>query len=76
MPEYEIETLWELVREVQDQKTGGYEVDFDIKPNLEKARAGDGFFTIIDVQSTEPDPRAELNGEWWFDADGKLMQVL
>lgn len=72
----EIETVHELVQEVSNQRTGGYEVDFDIKPNQERARAGDGFFLIIDVQSTEPDPEVSVNGEWWFWNDGKVMQVL
>ena len=71
----EINTVWDLVQEVQNSKTGGYEVDFDIKPNMEKSRVpGGGFWTVITVESTEPG--SQINGEWWFDADGKVMQVL
>lgn len=69
----EINTVTELCAAVQTSKTGGYEVDFDIKPNMERSRAGDGFFLVIEVSSTESD---FPNGEYWFWADGTVMQVL
>lgn len=72
----EINTLADLVRAVSNSKTGGYEVDFDIKPNLERARSGDGFFLVIEVNSTEPFPPFEgINGEYWFWDDNTVMQV-
>jgi hypothetical protein len=70
----DIDTIQELVEGVRNSKTGGYEVDFNVLPNQERARAGDGFFLIIQVQDTEPG--SALNGEWWFWADGTVMQVL
>jgi len=73
--DYEVNTLAELVRAVSDLKTGGYEVKFDIKPNMERSRAGDGFFLVIDVETTEPDVTG-INGEWWFWDDHSVMQVL
>lgn len=72
----DINNLLELVNAVRDGLTGGYEVDFTIHPQREAHRDGDGFFTVIDVQSTEPDPVYSVNGQWWFDADGHVMQVL
>lgn len=73
--EDEINTLADLVRAVSDTKTGGYEVDFDIKPNLNKARAGDGFFLVIEVEFYETD-RVFCSGEYWFWSDNTVMQVL
>lgn len=72
----EIETLLELVQAVRDSRTGGYEVDFDIKTNMERSRTGEGFFLVVDVKSSEPNPETPLNGEWWFCDDGQVMQVL
>lgn len=72
------QTLQDLVEAVCDAKTGGYEVDFDIRPNQDKARAGDGFFLLVDVRMLGwvEGLTNILNGEWWFDADGQVMQVL
>lgn len=67
-------TVEQLVREVSNQRTGGYDVEFDIKPNLEKARAGELFFLLIEIRNSEPGTM--LDGEWWFDADGIEIQVL
>jgi hypothetical protein len=72
----EINTLGQLLREVQDQKTGGYEVDVDVWPNRERSRSGDGFFLVIEIQSNEPDPLCNINGQWWFWDDDTVMQVL
>lgn len=72
----EIDTLAELVREVSNHRTGGYDVEFDIQPNLEKARTDDGFFLIIKVTSTDPNPDITINGEWWFWDDNTVMQAL
>lgn len=73
-----IETLLELVEVVREHKTGGYDVEFDIEPNTDKARAGDSFFLVINVQSTMPWNEIDdsINGQWWFWADGRVMQVL
>lgn len=84
MDAYTINTLSDLVRTVSDMRTGGYDVEFDIKPNQEKARSGDGFFLIVEVSYSEPGvmvvspPRVypSVDGEWWFDADNNVMQVL
>jgi hypothetical protein len=78
----QISTINELVIEIANQRTGGYEVEFEIKPNMEKARhstplnnpQGPWFFTIIEVSDSEPG--TGLNGEWWFWADGTVYQVL
>jgi hypothetical protein len=70
----EINNLSDLVRAVSASRTGGYEVDFDIKPNLDKARAGDGFFLVIVVEFHEPD-RSRDSGEYWFWDDDTIMQV-
>jgi hypothetical protein len=70
----EINTLSELVREVSNSRTGGYEVDFEIQPNSERSRAGEEFFLVIKVETTEPG--SPLAGEWWFFADNTVMQVL
>lgn len=71
---YEINDLGDLMRAIQDSLTGGYIVDTEIKPNMEKSRYGDGFFLVIDVSASEPD--SYLSGEYWFDADDNVMQVL
>lgn len=74
----DINTLSDLVRSTSDARTMGYEVDFEIKPNLEKARSGDGFFLLIEVRTLGwvEGVSNVLNGEWWFDADNQVMQVL
>ena len=72
---YDINNLSDLVRAARDIKTGGYEVTFEIKPNLDRARSGDGFFLIIETSSDEPNVTG-FNGEWWFDDDDLVMQVL
>jgi hypothetical protein len=73
--EEEIDNLLQLVQAVSASRTGGYEVDFDIKPNLAKARSGDGFFLVIEVTFHEPDMERE-SGEYWFFEDGTIMQVM
>lgn len=70
----DIEYLGELVREVRNDRTGGYDVEFEILPQQEEHRSGDGFFLVIRVSSTEPG--SIVNGEWWFDDDDFVMQVL
>jgi hypothetical protein len=74
---YEIKTLGQLMRAAQDMKTGGYIVDLEIMPNMERSRhpGNDGFFLVIQAESTEPDITG-FNGEWWFWADDTVMQVL
>ncbi len=72
----QIETVADLVRWVSDAKTGGYIADFEIQPNQERARVDGGFFLIIDVRHTEPGDEYNIDGEWWFDADSKVVQVL
>lgn len=71
---YEVETLGELVRAVRDQVTGGYSIDFTIRPNEEQSRCGEGFFLVIDVQDS--DPNSMLSGQWWFFDNDTVMQVL
>lgn len=70
----DIEHLGELVREVRNDRTGGYEVEFEILPQQEEHRSDDGFFLVIRVAST--DPGSVANGEWWFDDEDYVMQVL
>ena len=79
MSDVEVNTVFELVQEVQNSKTGGYEVDFNILPNTYVASgtkaAGDRtFWTVIEVTFHEPD--LFLSGQYWFWADGTVMQVL
>ena len=70
----EIETALELLEAIRDVKTGGYEVDINVKPIMKRFRAGDGtFFLVVDVRSTWP---GFLDGEYWFESDGTVMQVL
>ena len=73
MDNYEINTVADLVRAVMDQKTGGYDVDFNILPN--RYRAGpDAFWLVIEVDSNHPD--TNIGGQYWFWADNTVMQVL
>ena len=71
----DIDTLTELASCVQDVKTAGYDVEFDIHPREDKGRAGDGFFLIVAVTTNYPEGSG-IEGEWWFDADYIVMQVL
>lgn len=70
----EIANVIQLCDAVRNSHTGGYNVDFEIQPNREQFRAGDGFWLVIEVRDSEPD--SEINGQWWFDATGEVMQVL
>jgi hypothetical protein len=70
----EINDLGTLMRAVQDEGTGGYDVDVDVWPNRERTRSGDGFFLVIELQSKNPG--SVLNGQWWFWDDNTVMQVL
>jgi hypothetical protein len=75
MNHYDINSVGDLVRAASDIRTGGYEADLDIRPNLDKARAGDGFFLIIEATTTEPNVTGFI-GEYWFWDDNTVMQVL
>jgi hypothetical protein len=66
----DINTLAELVTAVSDTKTAGYVGDFFIEPRRERY----GSFTVVDVFTNEPN--SSLNGQWWFDGDFNVMQVL
>ena len=68
-----VNTLSELVEEVANANTGGYDIGFNVLPHKKSHRHGDGFFLVIDVSSNEPN--SILTGEWWFDADHNVMQV-
>lgn len=70
-----IDTLLQLVEEVRDLRTGGYDVEFDVLPNREAHRVGDGFFTVIKVSTNYP-VGSTIEGNWWFDAEGLVVQVL
>ena len=72
--DYEINSVGDLMRAVQSSRTGGYEVDLEVKPNQERSRAGDGFFLVILATTTEP--CSGFNGEYWFWDDNSVMQVL
>lgn len=72
----EINTLPQLVRAVSQQRTAGYDVDFEIMPNQERSRAGDGFFLVIKVTDNFPDLDGSLGGEYWFWDDDTIMQVM
>lgn len=65
-----VDTLSQLVRAVSHSKTRGYDVTFNIQPD----RKGYGGFLVIRVSDNDPDTR--LNGEWWFDSENGVMQVL
>lgn len=73
--EDEINTLDELIRAISDVKTAGYFVDIDIRPREEKYRAGTDAFWLVVVVSTNY-PNSTLEGDWWFDADSRVVQVL
>ena len=71
----EINTLDELVREVCEERTGGYDVEFDILPRRESFRADwAGFWLVVEVTSSRP--TSLVNGQWWFDEDNDVTQVL
>ncbi len=72
---YEVNSVGDLMRAAQSSRTGGYEVDLEVKPNQERSRAGqDGFFLVILATTTEP--CSGFNGEYWFWNDDTVMQVL
>lgn len=73
--QFDIQVVEDLVRAASDLRTMGYDVDFDIQPNLERARVLDGFFLVILTNTNHPDIVGFV-GEWWFDADGYVTQVL
>jgi hypothetical protein len=56
-----------------DEKTGGYDVDFNILPNTYRA-GPDAFWLVIAVDSNHPD--SNLPGQYWFWGDDTVMQVL
>ena len=70
----EINDVAGLMRAIQDETTGGYDVDVDVWPNRERTRSGTGFFLVIGVESNHPS--SEVHGEWWFWDDNTVMQVL
>lgn len=61
-----METLLDLVTAWQDQVTRGYDVDVRVK-----GRAEHGFM-VIDI--TDTDPQTELAGQWWLDANGRIIE--
>lgn len=74
----EIDTIHDLVWAVSQVKTMGYEIDFDILPNTEQARTDGGFFLLVEVRmlSWVEGISNLVNGQWWFDDDGEVIQVL
>lgn len=83
-----IETLGDLMRAVATATFGGYGDNFDIGATNEHSSQRDSFkgggFLIIEV-STDSSRSEEIItdyvgcsifGEWWFDADDRVMQVL
>jgi len=71
--EEEINTVGDLVREVMDEKTGGYDVDFNILPNTYRA-GPESFWLVIEVDSNNPE--CTFAGQYWFWDDNTVMQVL
>lgn len=70
----DIDTVVDLMQQVRDDLTGGYDAEVSVLPQREAHRAGDGFFLVMDVRSNDPGSR--VTGEWWFDDDGRVVQVL
>lgn len=82
--EDQITTLNELVFQVSQVRTAGYDVEFDILPNREATRIGstDLFFLVINVISNQPVnpalPEPSIDGQWWFNPHDNFVldQVL
>lgn len=74
----EINTLSELIRAVSQARFGGYYVDMDIKQ--EHSEGGWLIIHVYTGQSDMPVIRdyvgADLFGEFWFDDNDAIMQVL
>jgi hypothetical protein len=69
----EINTINELVQAVADAKARDFDVEFTIQ---ERSERQDNFL-VVDVFSPEPvEPFTGISGQYWFWADGKVMQVL
>lgn len=69
--------LVDLVYFVQTIRTGGYDVEFDILPNQERARIQNRkitdpcFYTIIRFHTNAPIEQ-DANGEYWYSGNTLL----
>jgi len=61
--------MHELFVELEDLRTGGYEVDVEVLP-----RSSSTHFLRMDISTNYPNDRT--SGEYWFYDDGDIMQVL
>lgn len=82
-----IESLGDLMRAVATATFGGYAAGVDIHITNEHSSGMDTFkeggFLIINVAGTPNTQEivtayvgCSIFGEWWFDADDRVMQVL
>lgn len=62
------DNMHELFVELEDLRTGGYEVDVAVLP-----RSGTEFLRM-DISTNYPNDKT--SGEYWFYDDGSIMQVL
>ena len=75
----EVNTLGQFMRAVQGVRTAGYETSLLVKPRKAAHRVlgedgTEAYFLVIAFLTNEPNSR--LNGDWWFDSDDRVMQVL
>lgn len=70
----EIDTLGQLLRAVALGTFGGY----DVQVTINQEHSGGGFLIVgvslpLEAEAYIGQP---VSGEWWFDADDRVMQVL
>jgi hypothetical protein len=77
----EVNTLGELVRAISQANFGGYEASLEVEIKQEHSNGG---WLIIDVKPfglrsqeiVEDYVGWQMFGQFWFDADDRVMQVL
>jgi hypothetical protein len=76
----EINTLGQLMRAIALAHLGGYET-FEV--DIQQEHSGGGFLIVTVSDQNQHDRQVvtdyveqEMFGEFWFDADDKVMQVL
>jgi hypothetical protein len=78
MDHYEINSVNDLMVAAQDLKTGGYEAEVTVQPNRHKhipSAPTSGYWLVIEATTNYPHV-VGFEGEYWFYADGTVMQVL
>lgn len=83
-----IKTLGDLMRAIATANFGGYDASFDVSIRNEHSTLVDSFkgggFLIIDVTPSSDSSEyvvtdyvgCSIFGEWWFDANDRVMQQL